>query len=283
MKKLFCCLTLAILVLACKKDEEQPPLPADTIELNGKQWDFNTPCSWLFRWGLTSEYCLKINGADGSCLFVQFGLPYTALDSLPQTVVGSFHYYETSVFSAFKYGTDANYKGIVEILSIDTDTKKLNIRLEAELHGVDGKMQVASGELTDISYSALGGYSALDVSAQKNNQEWNISERGHDEGYGRINWFIYHAFNEDLLYFNIPWHTQPGNYALGQNLGDLVFILSYPPEQPWKLISGQLNLEENDFCEGRQVGHFNAVFARGDNNQATVEFNDVRFEIDYNE
>jgi hypothetical protein len=286
MKKLFCCLTLAILVLACKKDEERQPLPADTIELDGKQWDFNTPCSWLFGWGspLRYEYSLKINGADGSCLFIQFSLPSTALDSLPRTVVGGFHYYETSGFGAFKYGTTPDYKGSVEILSIDTDTKKMAIRLEAELNGADGKMQVASGELKNISCRTFGEYSAFDVSAQKNNQEFQISEMGFDEGRGYINWFFYtHDFQGDLIFFKIPWHTQPGTYALGQNLGDLISLPSYPPEQPWKLISGQLNLEENDFCDGRQAGHFNAIFARGDNNQATVEFNDVRFEIDYNE
>jgi hypothetical protein len=269
-------------VQSCK-NEVQPPLPPNTIQIEGQDWKYSASCGLLQTAGFPSwtYIYVKVDGEDGSSLYLS--LPDTAFEG--SNVATGVAYYLASSVNSIQYQTDkSNSSGAVELLAIDTANKTLNLRINVTLHDTDHEIEIVSGDIQNISYNNVSGsMTYLDAAVEKNHQIWNISEYGADMIGGQVNWFFYSRDTPqgEQINFNIPWSAAIGSYQLTPADGKVIFFPEHSSLSSWKLKSGQINIEENDFCGGKMNGTFQAVFQTQDNAVPQIEFTNVRFGVSY--
>jgi len=284
MQKLVFFLALLTFGLSCKKDEK-PPLPPNTIQIDGQDWAYSASCGLLRTAGNPSwsDIYVKIDGENGSALFLGYNIPNSNEDS-ELTRHGAVYYYLLPELNSPHYRTDVNHVGEIELLEIDSANKTISLRFRAILNQNGQKVEVASGMLQGIAYDTLSAVATyFSAAVEKNHQSWQFDEMGADMIGGQVNWFLHSKPNYgEQINFNIPWCAQTGVYQLTPADGNVIFFPEHSPLFSWKLKSGQMQLDEVDFCSGRMRGKFQAVFETYDNAAPPIEFNDVRFEVRYN-
>ena len=293
MQKLVFFLAPLIFGLGCKKDEK-PPLPPNTIQIDGQNWAYSASCGLLRTAGFGSDIYVKIDGEDGSSLYLvlpdivigAYSVKESTVSAGGYNVRASVEYYLSPSLNSKFHQTDAlNRWGTVELIALDIQSKTLDLRFDVALKDGSQEIEIASGILQNISYDNVAAFMTyLDASAEKNQVDWQISEYGADMYGGKVGWFFYNNTEDprgQIINFNIPWCAKTGVYQLTPADGNLIFFPEHSPLFSWKLKSGQMQLEEVDFCVGRMRGKFQAIFETFDNAVPPIEFNDVQFEVRY--
>jgi hypothetical protein len=279
MQKFVFSFILLVLAFGCKKDEKQP-LPPNIIQIDGQDWAYSASCGLVQPTIHGSEFQIKIDGSDGSFLVFSFSRTTQAMDSIGRTAI---YYFSSSHVNPLSYGTDASNIGEVELLEIDSAKKTMSFQFEATLNKNGQKLEVRSGEIRDIAFEYGSPHvTKFTFMVEKNGEEWQFSEYSAGTTSGKMEFWGYsHIENGSMLTISIPCTAHLGSHFLTSDDSNVIFFPEHTTLYSWKLVSGQINLEENDLCSGKMRGTFQGLFQTYDNAVPQIELANGKFEVSY--
>lgn len=291
MKQLLLLLALFPFFFSCNPEEDDS-MPPEAIELDDVAWNY-TEKSSLIRYAGTPvlrDIFVKIDGVDGSYLYLTLPREYLdSIPSMPYAVKGRAAYYPNSnTFTEWPLEGPAT----IQLLEIEANTQVLRLSFEALVSEVNYQVggpviqkYLKSGEISAIGFKEVNGFaSSVHYEIRNDQNEWHVSKFNSDMQGGQVNWFFFNTDSFPMsttMRLTIPWGQALGTTQIESGYHFLRALSFETGIKHWFLESGELTLEENDFKNAKQKGHFKGVFYHPDFPDQKFHISEGRFEVSF--
>ena len=257
---------LLLLFSNCKPDHNLDPLPPNTVQVNGSDWQISNRCALMRKGYYPGWYntTVRLEGSDGSSIYLS--LPFRPIignsdfqpgtfplkTSYSDSMVATVTYCRSNAINHATFETDYPQSiGNVQLISVDVANHTITCQVDATLFTKNGeKLEIRSGELQAIPYTDREIEANEIISVNDNGTTFHAGEQGVWMEAAKVEWVMVDPSRGILLEFSIPWNIEPGEYTLTSADGNLIkYTESLPGSyKSYSLESAKFNVEELDFC-----------------------------------